>query len=548
MDKFKEKKRNFIRQIIQKDLMKGKNINICTRFPPEPNGYLHIGHAKSICLNFEIAREYKGKCYLRFDDTNPTKENVNFIKSIIKDIKWLGYQWNGKIRYSSDYFDQFYLYAIQLIKKNLAYVDELSPEEIRFYRGTRTSLGIDSPYRNRTIEENLLLFKKMKNGEFLEKKACLRAKIDMKSNFIVMRDPILYRIKYIEHHQTKKKWCIYPMYDFAQCISDALEGITHSICTLEFQDNRRLYEWILDKLNFKFHPKQYEFSRLNIEYSILSKRKLIKLIEEKIVNNWDDPRILTISGLRRRGYTPLAIRNFCEKIGVTKQENLIELSFLESCIRDELNKKAYRLMAVINPLKIVIENFPQDYEEIIFMPNHPQNKNFGMKKVFFNRELWIEKSDFLEKASDQYRRLTLNNEVRLRNAYIIRANKIEKNKKGEIICVYCSCDFDTLNKHPKDGRKIKGVIHWVSIKHGLPAIFHIYDKLFMTKNPNLEDNFKESINPQSLIIKKGFIEPHFKNLKLGTALQFEREGYFYQDTNFSQNIIFNRTVTLKKSF
>ena len=541
---------NFIRQIIDNDLAEAKYKTIQTRFPPEPNGYLHIGHAKSICLNFGIAQDYRGKCNLRFDDTNPVKEDVEYVESIKYDVQWLGFKWDGEVRYSSDYFDQLYHYAIELIEKGLAYVDELTPEEIREYRGTLTQPGKNSPYRDRSIDENLSLFNKMKNGDFAEGKACLRAKIDMASPFIVMRDPVLYRIKFASHHQTGDKWCIYPMYDFTHCISDAIENITHSLCTLEFQDNRRLYDWVLDNITISARPHQYEFSRLNLEYAITSKRKLNLLVSEKIVDGWDDPRMPTVSGMRRRGYTPAAIRDFCQRIGVTKQENTVEMSTLEFCVREDLNQNAPRAMAVIDPIKVVIENYSDHLDEVLNMPNHPNRPELGNREVVFTRELFIDRADFREEANKNYKRLVLGKEVRLRNAYVIRADRVEKDENGEITTIYCSYDPATLNKNPEDGRKVKGVIHWVSAKFALPAEIRLYDRLFNTPNPGSADDFLTTINPNSLIIKQGLVEPSLRNSEPAVAYQFEREGYFCLDSKYSSDdkLVFNRTVGLRDSW
>lgn len=541
---------NFIRQIIDNDLAEAKYKTIQTRFPPEPNGYLHIGHAKSICLNFGIAQDYRGKCNLRFDDTNPVKEDVEYVESIKYDVQWLGFKWDGEVRYSSDYFDQLYHYAIELIEKGLAYVDELTPDEIREYRGTLTQPGKNSPYRDRSIDENLSLFNKMKNGDFAEGKACLRAKIDMASPFIVMRDPVLYRIKFASHHQTGDKWCIYPMYDFTHCISDAIENITHSLCTLEFQDNRRLYDWVLDNITISARPHQYEFSRLNLEYSITSKRKLNLLVSEKIVDGWDDPRMPTVSGMRRRGYTPAAIRDFCQRIGVTKQENTVEMSTLEFCVREDLNQNAPRAMAVIDPVKVVIENYSDHLDEVLNMPNHPNRPELGNREVVFTRELFIDRADFREEANKNYKRLVLGKEVRLRNAYVIRADRVEKDENGEITTIYCSYDPATLNKNPEDGRKVKGVIHWVSAKFALPAEIRLYDRLFNTPNPGAADDFLTTINPNSLIIKQGLVEPSLRNSEPAVAYQFEREGYFCLDSKYSSDdkLVFNRTVGLRDSW
>ncbi|AJJ64926.1 glutamine--tRNA ligase [Yersinia aldovae] len=540
---------NFIRQIIDEDLASGKHTSVHTRFPPEPNGYLHIGHAKSICLNFGIAQDYQGQCNLRFDDTNPVKEDVEFVESIKHDVEWLGFTWSGDIRYSSDYFDQLYQYAVELINKGLAYVDELSAEQMREYRGTLTAPGKNSPYRDRSIEENLALFEKMRDGGFAEGTACLRAKIDMASPFIVMRDPVLYRIKFAEHHQSGNKWCIYPMYDFTHCISDAIEGITHSLCTLEFQDNRRLYDWVLDNISIECHPRQYEFSRLNLEYTIMSKRKLNQLVTEKVVEGWDDPRMPTISGLRRRGYTAGSIREFCRRIGVTKQDNNVEMMSLESCIRDDLNENAPRAMAVLDPIKVVIENRVAG-EEWLTMPNHPNNPDMGTRQVPFDSEIYIDRADFREEANKQYKRLVLGKEVRLRNAYVIKAERVEKDAEGNVTTLYCSFDAETLNKDPADGRKVKGVIHWVSVAHALPAEIRLYDRLFSVPNPAAADDFLSTINPESLVIRQGFVEPSLANANPEKTYQFEREGYFCADSHYSRPdaLVFNRTVGLRDTW
>ena len=540
---------NFIRQIIDEDLANGKHHNVYTRFPPEPNGYLHIGHAKSICLNFGIAQDYQGLCNLRFDDTNPVKEDVEYVDSIKQDVEWLGFKWEGEARYASDYFDQLYAYAIELIEKGLAYVDELSPEQMREYRGTLTEPGKNSPYRDRPIEENLRLFEKMKNGEVEEGKLSLRAKIDMASPFMVMRDPVLYRIKFASHHQTGDKWCIYPMYDFTHCISDAIERITHSLCTLEFQDNRRLYDWVLENISIERPlPHQYEFSRLNLEGTLTSKRKLLKLVEDGIVDGWNDPRMPTISGLRRRGYTPASIREFCRRIGVTKQDNVVEYSALESCIRDDLNVNAPRAMAVLNPLKIVIENFTET--EMLIAPNHPNRPELGERQLPFTRELYIDQEDFREEANKQYKRLVLGKEVRLRNAYVIKAERVEKDEQGNITTVYCSYDPDTLGKNPADGRKVKGVIQWVSATDNLPAEFRVYSRLFNVANPGAEEDILSVLNPESLIIKQGVVEKSLADAQPEQPYQFEREGYYCADSKDSRagHLVFNLTVSLKEGF
>ncbi|MFI0489306.1 MAG: glutamine--tRNA ligase [Yersinia sp. (in: enterobacteria)] len=540
---------NFIRQIIDEDLASGKYTSVHTRFPPEPNGYLHIGHAKSICLNFGIAKDYQGQCNLRFDDTNPVKEDVEFVESIKQDVEWLGFTWSGNIRYSSDYFDQLYQYAIELINKGLAYVDELNAEQMRDYRGTLTAAGKNSPYRNRSAEENLTLFEKMRAGGFVEGAACLRAKIDMASPFIVMRDPVLYRIKFAEHHQSGNQWCIYPMYDFTHCISDAIEGITHSLCTLEFQDNRRLYDWVLDNISIECHPRQYEFSRLNLEYTIMSKRKLNQLVTEKVVEGWDDPRMPTISGLRRRGYTAASIREFCRRIGVTRQDNNVEMMSLESCIRDDLNQNAPRAMAVLDPIKVIIENRAAG-EEWLTMLNHPNNPEMGIRQVPFDSEIYIDRADFREEANKQYKRLVLGKEVRLRNAYVIKAERVEKDTEGNVTTLYCSYDAETLNKDPADGRKVKGVIHWVSVAHALPAEIRLYDRLFSVPNPAGAENFLSTINPESLVICQGFVEPGLANASAEKNYQFEREGYFCSDSHYSRPdaLVFNRTVGLRDTW
>ena len=540
---------NFITQIIDEDLASGKHQRVHTRFPPEPNGYLHIGHAKSICLNFGLAKEYNGLCNLRFDDTNPVKEDVEYVDSIKADVEWLGFKWEGEPRYASDYFDALYGYAIELIKKGLAYVDELSPEEMREYRGTLTEPGKNSPYRDRSVEENLALFERMKNGEFAEGTLSLRAKIDMASPFMVMRDPVIYRIKFATHHQTGDKWCIYPMYDFTHCISDAIERITHSLCTLEFQDNRRLYDWVLENISIERPlPHQYEFSRLNLEGTLTSKRKLLKLVNEGIVDGWNDPRMPTISGLRRRGYTPASLREFCRRIGVTKQDNVVEYSALESCIRDDLNQNAPRAMAVIDPVRVVIENF--EGEEMLTAPNHPNRPELGERQLPFTKEIYIDRADFREEANKQYKRLVLGKEVRLRNAYVIKAERVEKDVNGEITTIFCTYDPETLGKNPADGRKVKGVIHWVSATHNHPAEFRLYERLFTVPNPGAEENIESVLNPTSLVVKHGFVEQNLGNAEAEKGYQFEREGYFCADSKDShpEHLVFNLTVSLKEGF
>ncbi len=540
---------NFITQIIDEDLASGKHKSVHTRFPPEPNGYLHIGHAKSICLNFGLAKEYNGLCNLRFDDTNPVKEDVEYVDSIKADVEWLGFKWEGEPRYASDYFDALYGYAIELIEKGLAYVDELSPDEMREYRGTLTEPGKNSPYRDRSVEENLALFERMKNGEFAEGTLSLRAKIDMASPFMVMRDPVLYRIKFASHHQTGDKWCIYPMYDFTHCISDAIERITHSLCTLEFQDNRRLYDWVLENISIERPlPHQYEFSRLNLEGTLTSKRKLLKLVNEGIVDGWNDPRMPTISGLRRRGYTPASLREFCRRIGVTKQDNVVEYSALEACIREDLNENAPRAMAVIDPVRVVIENF--EGEETLTAPNHPNRPELGERQLPFTKELYIDRADFREEANKQYKRLVLGKEVRLRNAYVIKAERVEKDANGEITTIFCTYDPDTLGRNPADGRKVKGVIHWVSAVHNHPAEFRLYERLFTVPNPGAAEEIESVLNPTSLVVKHGFVEQSLANAEPEKGYQFEREGYFCADNKDSrpEHLVFNLTVSLKEGF
>ena len=541
---------NFIRQIIDTDLASGKHNTVQTRFPPEPNGYLHIGHAKSICLNFGIAQDYQGKCNLRFDDTNPEKENVEFVESIQRDVNWLGFQWDGAVRYSSDYFEQLYGYAVELINKGLAYVCFLNNEQMREYRGNLTQPGKASPTRDTSPAENLALFEKMRAGGFKEGECSLRAKIDMASSFMCMRDPVIYRVKFAHHHQTGDKWCIYPMYDFTHCISDALEGITHSLCTLEFQDNRRLYDWILDNITIACHPQQIEFSRLNLEYAVMSKRKLQTLVEQQVVSGWDDPRMPTIAGLRRRGYTPSAIREFAKRIGVTKQDNVIEMSALEACIREDLDAAAPRAMAVLDPLKVTISNYPADGIEWVEAPNHPKDDTMGSRKLPFGPVVYIDRADFREEANKKYKRLVLGGDVRLRNAYVIHADEVLKDADGNIIELKCSYLPETLGENPADGRKVRGVIHWVEATQALPAEFRVYDRLFSVANPAAEDDFLTVVNPQSLVVKHGMVEPSLQNAKPEQAYQFEREGYYCADNRDStaDRLVFNRTVGLRDSW
>ncbi|WP_420885526.1 glutamine--tRNA ligase [Candidatus Schneideria nysicola] len=557
----KESLTNFIRNIINEDLNLNPHMVIRTRFSPEPNGYLHIGHAKSIFLNFEIARDYQGKCNLRFDDTNPEKENIEYVNAIQHDIKWLGFDLDeDSICYTSNYFKKLYDYALELIHQGLAYVDELSLEDICKYRGNFFSTGKNSPYRERSIKKNLYYFSKMREGKFSEGSACLRAKIDMTSPFIILRDPVLYRIKFSHHYNTGNEWCIYPTYDFAHCISDAIENITHSLCTLEFADNRRLYDWILRHISLhgsSSHPKQYEFSRLNIKYCVMSKRTLNLLVTEKVVDGWDDPRMPTISGFRRRGYTASSIRKFCHRIGVTKQENYLEIAALEACIRDELNETAPRALAVLNPIQIVFENLPLHYEEYITMFNHPTKPDMGHRLVMFSQSIYIDRSDFLEKANKNYKRLVLGEKIKLRHAYIIQANSVKKDKNGNISLIYCTCDMNSLNKSIRDIKEVRGIIHWVSAKKSISAEFRLYNNLFLHPNPD-PDNSKESsiesishlINPNSLLYQYGYVENSLISTNPGAIYQFERVGYFCIDINCSssEQLIFNRTVKLRSNW
>jgi glutaminyl-tRNA synthetase len=539
---------NFIRNTIDEDLLKGKHKSVITRFPPEPNGYLHIGHAKSICLNFGTALDYHGYCNLRFDDTNPSKEDIEYVNSIKKDVEWLGFIWKDEVKFSSNYFDIFHSCAIELIKKELAYVCFLNADKTREYRGTLKKPGKNSPHRNSSVEENLSLFAKMKEGEFKEGECVLRAKIDMASSFMCMRDPTLYRIRFATHHQTKDKWCIYPMYDFAHCLGDAIEGVTHSICTLEFQDNRRIYNWTLENLdafNKPDRPHQYEFSRLNLEYATTSKRKLKLLVDNNYVSGWNDPRMPTISGLKRRGYTPASIREFSERIGVSKVNSLTDISILESSIRDNLNKSAPRAMAVINPIKLVIENYPEGEIESLRAALHPQNEEMGTREIFFSREIYIDRDDFAEVSpNNKYKRLAVGKEVRLRNSYVIKASRFDRDENGKVTSIYCTYDPNTLGKNPSDGRKVKGVIHYVESSMAISAEFKIYDRLFLDPNPSQFDDMSSVLNPDSLIVKNGYVESSLQDAEIEKAYQFEREGYFCRDSE-SNGLVFNKTVGLR---
>jgi glutaminyl-tRNA synthetase len=545
---------DFIRQIVTADLQSGKHRQSVTRFPPEPNGFLHIGHAKSICLNFGIAEEYKGRCNLRFDDTNPTKEDVEYVESIKADVRWLGFDWGEKVLFASDYFEQLYMFAVQLIKRGKAYVCQLSPDEIRQFRGTLTEPGKDSPYRERPVEENLELFERMKAGEFEEGSHVLRAKIDMNSPNIKMRDPVIYRILKAHHHRTGDNWLIYPMYDFTHCLSDMLEGITHSLCTLEFEDHRPLYDWVLDTLETPCHPRQIEFARLNLTYTVMSKRKLLQLVEGRFVEGWDDPRMLTISGLRRRGYTPASIRNFCTTIGIGKSDSRISMGVLEQELRNDLNVHAKRRLAVLDPVKLVIDNFPENHVEMVEGKNHPQDPGMGTRKLPFTRELFIERDDFMESPPAKYFRLGPGREVRLKYGYLVTyASHKTDEATGEITEIHCNYDPESRGGFAPDGRKVKGTIHWVSASEGVRVTAHLYDRLFRVENPEAdkEVDFIDQLNTNSRVtVSEAVAEPSISDLQPGETVQFERLGYFCPDSKTSsrENPIFNRTVTLKDSW
>ncbi len=550
----KEKSLDFIRSIIEQDISDNKNDGrVATRFPPEPNGYLHIGHAKSICLNFGVALEYGGTCNLRFDDTNPTKENIEYVNSIQEDVRWLGYDWEDRLYYASDYFDKLYEYAVELVKADKAYVDSLTGDQIREYRGTLSEPGKNSPYRDRDVEGNLDLLTRMKEGEFKEGEYVLRAKIDMASGNLNMRDPVMYRILKEPHYRSGDKWNIYPMYDFAHCVSDSIEGITHSLCTLEFEDHRPLYDWFLEELGVH-HPQQIEFARLNLSYTVLSKRKIIELVENKYVGGWDDPRMPTLAGLRRRGYTPASIRNFCEKIGVTKQDSQIDVALLEYSIRDDLNKIAPRVMAVLNPLKIEIINYPDDLVEDMEAINNPEDPGMGTRTVPFSKILYIERDDFMENPSKKFHRLAPGREVRLRYGYIIECTEVVKDDSGDIVELKCTYDPETRGGDTPDGRKIRGTIHWVSAEHAVSAEVRLYDRLFSVPDPeNVEKDgsFLDNFNQESLnVISDAKLEPSLADAKTGVNYQFERLGYFYLDEPDSteDKLVFNRTATLRDTW
>jgi len=553
-DTVSDKPTDFIRAIIDEDLKTGKHGGrVHTRFPPEPNGYLHIGHSKAICINFGIARDYRGLCNLRLDDTNPTKEEVEYIDAIKEDIHWLGFDWEDRLYYASDYFDRLYEYAVELIKRGHAYVCELSPEEIRDYRGTLTEPGKDSPYRNRPVEESLELFEKMKRGDLEEGECVLRAKIDMASPNVVMRDPVVYRILKSSHHRTGDKWCIYPMYDFAHCLSDSIEGITHSLCSLEFENHRPLYDWYLDQLEVEHHPQQIEFARLNITRTILSKRYLLRLVREGYVTGWDDPRMPTLAGFRRKGYTPEAIRDFCDRIGVAKADNLVDIKLMEHCLREDLNKRAPRVMAVLHPLKVVITNYPENQVEEFPGENNPEDPSMGTRKVPFSRVVYIEQDDFHENPPKKYFRLSPGREVRLKHAYYIKCEEVIKDEKtGEIIEIHCTYDPKSRGGWTDDGRKVKGTSHWVSALHAVDSEVRLYDHLFLEESSEEEsDDFKSRINPDSLEVLKGCkLEPSLAEAKSGTTYQFLRQGYFCMDSVDSKPgaMVFNRAVSLKDSW
>jgi glutaminyl-tRNA synthetase len=544
---------DFIRNIISRDVEAKKNQGrVHTRFPPEPNGYLHIGHAKSICLNFGLAAEYEGLCNLRFDDTNPSKENVEYVESIKSDVRWLGFDWGDRELYASDYFEQLYQYAVQLIKEGRAYVDSLSAEEIRDYRGTLTDPGKESPYRNRSVKENIDLFERMRRGEFKDGAHVLRAKIDMASPNLLMRDPTLYRIRWVSHHRTGAQWCIYPMYDFTHCLSDSIEGITHSICTLEFENNRLLYDWVLDELGVDCHPQQIEFARLNLSYYILSKRKLVELVTGGFVTGWDDPRMPTISGLRRRGYTPGSIRSFCERIGVAKRDSMVDLALLEYCIREDLNKSTPRVMGVLRPLRVIIDNYPKDQVEYLNAVNNPEDPAMGTREVPFSRVLYIEKEDFQEIPQKKFFRLAPGREVRLRYAYFIKFVRVVKDEQtGEVVELHCTYDPKTRGGDSPDGRKVKATLHWVSAPHAVAAEVRLYDRLFLRPNPEAEKDgtdFKTYLNPDSLkTLTPCRVEPTLSGSPPGSRFQFERLGYFCVDPvdTSDEKLVFNRTVTLR---
>lgn len=540
---------SFIRNIVVEDLESGRVKEVITRFPPEPNGYLHIGHAKAICLNFELADEFSGKTNLRFDDTNPVKEDSEFVEAIKEDVKWLGFEWDG-LFFASDYFEEMYNRAVLLIKKGKAYVDDLSPEEMRKMRGSLTEPGVESPYRNRSVEENLDLFERMRKGEFKDGEKVLRAKIDMASPNYNMRDPVLYRISHTHHHNTGDKWCIYPMYDYAHPLEDAIEGVTHSLCSLEFEDHRPLYDWVIRECEMEHVPRQYEFARLNLTNTVMSKRKLKLLVDEKIVDGWDDPRMPTIAGLRRRGYTPESIRAFCREIGVSRSNSIVDAKMLEHFIREDLKLKAPRTMAVLNPLKVVITNYPEGQVEMLDAENNPENEEMGVRQIPFSREIYIERDDFMENPPSKYFRLFPGNEVRLKHAYFIKCNDVIKDEAGNVVEIHCTYDPETKSGSGFTGRKVKGTIHWVEASHAVPAEFRLYEPLILDGEEDQEGTFLDNINPNSLEVLHGFVEPNMKDAKPHDKFQFFRHGYFNVDPKdtTADKLVFNRIVSLKSSF
>ena len=545
-------KSNFIKDIIREDLKTGKNGNrVATRFPPEPNGYLHIGHAKSICLNFGLAREFSGTCNLRFDDTNPSKEETEYVDSIQGDVRWLGFEWS-ELHYASDYFEKLYDIAVKLIKKGKAYVCDLTPDQMREYRGSLSMPGKDSPYRNRSVEENLDLFARMRKGEFKEGEKTLRAKIDMASSFYVMRDPVMYRIQFAHHHRTGDAWCIYPMYDFTHGLSDSIEGITHSICTLEFENNRPLYDWFVSEAEMEHTPRQIEFARLSLSYTVMSKRKLLELVTKNYVSGWDDPRMPTIAGIRRRGYTPESIRDFAERIGVAKADNMVDIAMLEHCLREDLNKKAQRVMAVIDPLKVIVDNYPEGEVEYVDAVNNPEDESAGTRKMPFTKEIWIDRADFQEVPEKGFHRVYPGNEVRFKHAYYITCVSCDKDAAGNVTAIHCTYDPETKTGWSQSGRKVKGTIHWVSAAHAVEAEARLYEHLFTKENPDdlaEGEDYKANLNPNSLTVKTAYIEPFIKEAKVGDKFQFERTGYFCKDPDSTDaRPVFNRTVSLKDSF
>ncbi len=545
-------KSNFIKEIIREDLRSGKHDTVATRFPPEPNGYLHIGHAKSICLNFGIANEFNGTCNLRFDDTNPSKEDTEYVDSIQGDVKWLGFDWADRLYYASDYYEKLYNFAIILIKKGKAYVCDLTADQMREYRGTLKQPGKESPFRNRSIEENLDLFQRMRNGEFKDGEKTLRAKIDMASGYIVMRDPVLYRIQRTHHHRTGDAWCIYPMYDFAHPLSDSIEGITHSICTLEFENNRPLYDWVVSETDTLHKPRQIEFARLNLSYTVMSKRKLLELVTKNYVNGWDDPRMPTIAGLRRRGYTSESIRDFADRIGVAKADNMVDIAMLEHCLREDLNKRAQRVMAIIDPVKVIIDNYPEGEVEYVEAVNNPEDESMGKREMPFSRELYIERTDFMEVPSKGYYRLAPGAEVRFKNAYYIKCESFVKNSDGNVQEIHCTYDPETRGGWAPGIRKVKGTIHWVSAAHAVQCETRLYEHLFTKENPDdlpEGEDYKVNLNPDSLKIASALIEPFIKGAKPGDRFQFDRTGYFCMDPDSTEELpVFNRTVSLKDSW